>query len=88
VDISNPSEEHTMLREMVRDWTQEYVEPQALEYDREEKFNLPLLREMGEMGLLGISAPEQYGGAGLDATACAIVHEELSASDPGFALAT
>jgi isovaleryl-CoA dehydrogenase len=87
VDISNPSEEHTMLREMVRDWTQEYVEPQALEYDREEKFNLPLLREMGEMGLLGISAPEQYGGAGLDATACAIVHEELSASDPGFALA-
>ena len=87
MDISNPSEEHTMLREMVRDWTQEYVEPQALEYDREEKFNLPLLREMGEMGLLGISAPEQYGGAGLDATACAIVHEELSASDPGFALA-
>tara|TARA_B110000438_G_scaffold9736_1_gene9895 strand:+ start:735 stop:1928 length:1194 start_codon:yes stop_codon:yes gene_type:complete len=87
VDISNPSEEHTMLREMVRDWTQEYVEPQALEYDREEKFNLPLLREMGEMGLLGISAPEEYGGAGLDATACAIVHEELSASDPGFALA-
>jgi isovaleryl-CoA dehydrogenase len=87
MDISNPSEEHIMLREMVRDWTQEYVEPQALEYDREEKFNLPLLREMGEMGLLGISAPEQYGGAGLDATACAIVHEELSASDPGFALA-
>ena len=87
MDISNPSEEHLMLREMVRDWTQEYVEPQALEYDREEKFNLPLLREMGEMGLLGISAPEEYGGAGLDATACAIVHEELSASDPGFALA-
>ena len=87
MDISNPSEEHLMLREMVRDWTQEYVEPQALEYDREEKFNLPLLREMGEMGLLGISAPEKYGGAGLDATACAIIHEELSASDPGFALA-
>ena len=42
---------------------------------------------MGELGLLGISAPEEYGGAGLDATACTIVHEELSASDPGFALA-
>jgi isovaleryl-CoA dehydrogenase len=42
---------------------------------------------MGELGLLGISAPEEYGGAGLDATACAIIHEELSASDPGFALA-
>ena len=87
MDIGNPSEEHAMLREMVRDWTKEHVEPQALIHDREEKFNLPLLRSMGELGLLGLSAEEKYGGAGLDATACAIVHEELSASDPGFALA-
>ena len=87
MDIGNPSEEHAMLREMVRDWTKEHVEPQALLHDREEKFNLTLLRSMGELGLLGISAEEKYGGAGLDATACAIVHEELSASDPGFALA-
>lgn len=76
-----------MLREMVRDWTKEYVEPQAFEHDKHERFNLELLRSMGELGLLGISAQEEYGGAGLDATACAIVHEELSASDPGFALA-
>lgn len=87
MDIANPSEEHQMLREMVREWTQEHVEPQAFEYDRDEKFNLELLRSMGELGLLGISAPEEYGGAGLDAVACTIVHEELSASDPGFALA-
>lgn len=76
-----------MLREMVRDWTKEYVEPQAFEHDKHERFNLELLRSMGELGLLGISAQEEFGGAGLDATACAIVHEELSASDPGFALA-
>ena len=76
-----------MLREMVRDWTKEYVEPQAFEHDKHERFNLELLRSMGELGLLGISAQEEYGGAGLDATACAIVNEELSASDPGFALA-
>ncbi len=87
MDIANPSEEHLMLREMVREWTQEHVEPQALEHDRHEKFNHELLRSMGELGLLGISAPEEYGGAGLDAVACTIVHEELSASDPGFALA-
>ena len=87
MDIANPSEEHQMLREMVREWTQEHVEPQAFEHDRDEKFNLELLRSMGELGLLGISAPEDYGGAGLDAVACTIVHEELSASDPGFALA-
>ncbi|MBT5391008.1 MAG: isovaleryl-CoA dehydrogenase [Euryarchaeota archaeon] len=87
MDIANPSEEHAMLREMVRDWTKEHVEPQALRHDREEIFNLPLLRSMGEMGLLGLSAEEKYGGSGLDAAACAIVHEELAASDPGFALA-
>ena len=42
---------------------------------------------MGDMGLLGITASEEYGGAGLDSVATVIVHEELSASDPGFALA-
>ena len=87
-DIANPSEEHLMLREMVREWTQEHVEPQALEHDRDERFNSELLRSMGELGLLGISAPEAYGGAGLDAVACTIVHEELSASDPGLHLLT
>tara|TARA_B100000214_G_scaffold373049_1_gene352553 strand:- start:361 stop:1608 length:1248 start_codon:yes stop_codon:yes gene_type:complete len=87
LDIANPSDEHQMLREMVRDFVSEFVEPQALEYDRDEKFNLELLKSLGEMGLLGITASEEYGGAGLDAVATVIVHEELSASDPGFALA-
>jgi len=77
MDIANPSEEHAMLRSMIRDWVEEYVEPQAFEHDKKELFNLGLLRSMGELGLLGISAPEDYGGAGLDATACAIIHEEL-----------
>ena len=87
MDIANPSDEHQMLREMVRDFVNEFVEPQALEFDRDEKFNLELLRSMGDMGLLGITASEEYGGAGLDSVATVIVHEELSASDPGFALA-
>ncbi len=87
MDIANPSDEHQMLREMVRDFVNEYVEPQALEFDRDEKFNLELLRSMGDMGLLGITASEDNGGAGLDPVATVIVHEELSASDPGFALA-
>jgi isovaleryl-CoA dehydrogenase len=63
------------------------VEPQALEYDRKELFNLPLFRKLGDLGLLGITVPEAYGGSGMDATAAVIVHEELSASDPGFCLA-
>ena len=77
VDISNPTEEHAMLREMVRNFVKDRVEPQALENDREERFNLDLFREMGEMGLLGLTAPPEYGGAGMDATSVAIVNEEL-----------
>ncbi|UYL09635.1 acyl-CoA dehydrogenase family protein [Bdellovibrio sp. SKB1291214] len=86
-DLYNPTPEHSMLRETVNAFTKAEVEPQAHEYDRSEKFNLGLFKKVGELGLLGITVPEQFGGAGMDATAAAIVHEELSASDPGFALA-
>jgi isovaleryl-CoA dehydrogenase len=86
-DLFQPTEEHKMLREMVRSFVREEVEPQAHAYDKKEEFNLPLFRKLGELGLLGITVPEEFGGAGLDATAACLVHEELSASDPGFALA-
>ena len=83
-DLYNPSPEHKMLREMVAEFTQSEVESQALEYDRDEKFNLPLFRKLGELGLLGITVPEKFGGSEQDAVAAVIAHEELSASDPGF----
>mmetsp|Transcript_45326 Transcript_45326/g.109755 ORF Transcript_45326/g.109755 Transcript_45326/m.109755 type:complete len:371 (+) Transcript_45326:380-1492(+) len=57
-----------------------------MEYNREEKFNLPLLKQLGDLGLLGLTVPETYGGSGMDATASVIVHEELSTSDPAFCL--
>ena len=86
-DIANPTEEHAMLREMVRNFAEEEVEPQALEHDRDEKFNTALFRRLGDLGLLGITVEEEYGGVGMDATAVAIVNEELGYSDPGFCLA-
>ena len=85
-DLANPTEEHAMLREMIRDLSSP-VEPQAHEHDKHERFNLELFRMLGEYGLLGITVPEEYGGAGLDATAAVLAHEEISASDPGFGLA-
>ncbi len=86
-DLFNPTEEHKMLRDMVKSFVVSEVEPQAHEFDRHEKFNLPLFKKLSELGLLGITVPENYGGSGLDATAVVIAHEELSASDPGFCLA-
>jgi isovaleryl-CoA dehydrogenase len=86
-DLFNPSEVHQMLRTTVRSFVQSEVEPQALQFDRTERFNLPLFRKLGELGLLGITVGEPYGGAELDPIAAVIAHEELSASDPGFCLA-
>ena len=70
---------------MVRAFTTE-VEPQALEHNRAERFNAALFRKCGELGLLGVTVDPEYGGAGMDATAACIVHEELSYSDPAFCL--
>lgn len=87
MDLYNPTEEHRMIRDTVASFTKEQVEPQAHEYDRKELFNLSLFRQLGELGLLGLTVPEEFGGAGQDCLTAVIVHEELSASDPGFCLA-
>lgn len=86
-DLFCPTDEHKLLRDMVRSFAREELEPQAEQFNREEKFNLPLFRKLGPLGLLGIVVPEEFGGSGLDATAACIAHEELSWSDPGFCLA-
>lgn len=86
-DLFNPTEEHLMLRKMVRDFVESEVETQAAEHDRKEVFNLKLFRRLGELGLLGITVSDKYGGSGMDALAATIAHEELSASDSGFCLA-
>ncbi|MCK6505204.1 acyl-CoA dehydrogenase family protein [Myxococcota bacterium] len=82
-----PTAEHQMLREMVADFTRNEVEPQAERFDQAQVLNVDLFRKLGELGLHGITVPEQWGGAGMDTTAAVIVHHELSKSDPGFCLA-
>eukprot|EP00945_MAST-04E_sp_MAST-4E-sp1_P007261 g7261.t1 len=86
-DPFNPTEEHQMLRDTVRSFAVEEVDPQRLEHDREEKFNYELFKKCGDLGLLGVTTDTEYGGSGMDATAACIVHEELSQADPGFCLA-
>lgn len=86
-DLLNPTETHQLLRDTIKSFVKVEVEPQAHEHDRKEKFNLELFKKLGELGLLGLTVPEEFGGAGLDAAAVCLVHEELSASDPGFCLA-
>src|SRR5262249_10011840 len=79
--------EHRLLGDTLRTFVSEEVEPQATEFNRAERFNTALFRRAGELGLLGLTVPENDGGAGLDAVAAVMVHEALSTADPGFALA-
>lgn len=86
LDIFNPTEEHLALRDMLSSFVKSEVDPQALEYNKKEEFNVDLFRKLGELGLLGITVPSEYGGSEMDATAAVIAHEELAASDPAFCL--
>src|SRR5687768_17692897 len=72
---------------MMRQFVQSRVEPQAMEHDEAATFNTKLLRELGDLGLIGVTIPDADGGAGQDAVASVIVHEELAYADPGFTLA-
>ena len=86
--LFNPSSEHKALREMIADFVKKELEPQALEFDKKEQFNLELFRKLGPLGLLGLLVKEEeLGGSNMDLSAMIIAHEELSSSDPGFCLA-
>jgi len=87
IDLFTPTPEHAALRQLVRDFTETDVDPQATAADRTESFNVPLFRKLGDLGLLGITVPTEYGGSGMDAVAAVIAHEELASADPGFTLA-
>jgi isovaleryl-CoA dehydrogenase len=85
--MTDHADEHELLRQTVRQFVAARVEPQAMEHDEAGTLNVALLRELGGMGLLGVTIPEADGGAGMTATASAIVHDELAYADPGFTLA-
>lgn len=85
-DIFTPTAEHHALRETVRSFVAAEVEPVALAWNRREEFNVDLFKRLGDLGLLGICVDPAFGGAGMDATAVVIAHEELAASDPAFTL--
>ncbi len=87
IDLYNPTEEHQMLRETVSQFARDKLAPQAEEQDVAGSMNVGLLRELGELGLIGVTVSEADGGAGLDALASVIVHHELAKQDPGFTLA-
>ena len=72
------TEEQESIRELVRDFAKNELEPRAAEMDRNEKLDPEIIKMMGEMGLMGIGIPEEYGGLGLGMMEKSIVVEELA----------
>lgn len=75
------SEEHLMLRDAVREFAQREIVPIAAEFDESGEFPLATIRKMGEMGLMGIETPEEYGGAGMDTVAYVLAMIEIAKAD-------
>jgi alkylation response protein AidB-like acyl-CoA dehydrogenase len=71
-------EEHLQVREMARRFADEVVAPQARDLDEREEFPTEIVKQMGELGFMGLPYPEKYGGAGLDYLAYAIAVEEIA----------
>ena len=79
-------QEHELVRSTVREFAQKRVAPVAEELDRESRFPYDLVAEMAELGLMGMTIPEEYGGAGADTLAYAIAVEELTRVDSSVAI--
>ena len=77
------TEEHDMIREALRSFAQERLAPNAARWDREHHFPQAELKELAALGAFGVAVPEEYGGAGLDYVALALVLEEIAAGDGG-----
>ena len=79
-------QEHELVRTTVREFARDRVAPVAEELDRESRFPYDLVAEMAELGLMGMTIPEEYGGGGADTLAYAIAVEELTRVDSSVAI--
>jgi short-chain 2-methylacyl-CoA dehydrogenase len=80
------SHEHELVRDTVREFAGEKVAPVAEQLDREHRFPYDLVAELAELGLMGMTVPEEYGGAGADTVSYAIAIEELTRVDSSVAI--
>ena len=78
------TEEERMVRDTARGFAQDYLMPRVMEAYREEKYDPDMMREMGKLGLLGPTIPEQYGGAGLGYVSYGLIAREVERVDSGY----
>ena len=80
------SPEHEQFRAVVRDFADKVIAPKAAEWDREHHFPTDVVQQMGDLGLFGLTAPEEYGGADGDFTSLCVAIEELGRVDQSMGI--
>src|SRR3981081_2377138 len=80
------SDDHRLLRDTVREFARQEIAPVAEELDRTKSFPYQIVKRLGELDLMGIPFPEEYGGAGGDSLAYALAVEELTRVDSSVAI--
>jgi glutaryl-CoA dehydrogenase len=78
------TEDERMLRDAARAYAQEKLQPRIIEAYAQEKTDPDIFREMGEMGLLGVTIPEEYGGIGAGYVAYGVIAREVERVDSGY----
>ncbi|ATB48081.1 acyl-CoA dehydrogenase family protein [Corallococcus macrosporus] len=79
-------ESHRALQSSIRDFCERRVKPYAREWDKDEKFPMEVVRELGQLGVMGMLVAEEYGGAAMDSLAVAVAVEEIARYDGSLAL--
>jgi len=78
--------EHEQFRSVVRDFAESVIAPHVAEWDRAHHFPTDVVQQMGELGLMGLTAPEEFGGAGGDFTSLCVAIEELGRVDQAIGI--
>ncbi|QDE68818.1 MULTISPECIES: acyl-CoA dehydrogenase family protein [Myxococcus] len=79
-------ESHRALQSSIRDFCERRVKPYAREWDKDEKFPMDVVRELGQLGVMGMLVAEEFGGAAMDSLAVAVAVEEIARYDGSLAL--
>jgi short/branched chain acyl-CoA dehydrogenase len=80
------SEDHEQFRRTVRDFAEKEIAPHAAQWDRDHHFPVDVVQKMGQLGLFGLNAPEEYGGADGDFTSLCVAIEEISRVDQSMGI--
>ena len=80
------SENQLMIAQMVRDFAEKEIRPNVMEWDESQEFPVHIFKKLGELGLMGVFVPEEYGGSGLGYHEYVTILDEISQVDPSIGL--